>query len=159
MSDLRRNLTEPAPLRWAITAVVLIFLTLFLIIPLATVFISALAKGTEAYWSAVLEPDAICAPPRSSPQRSRFRSIWCSASVRMGVRSSTSRANLLTTLIDMPFAVSPVISGMLFILLFGRNGVFGSWLFDRHSGRVRRPGIVLATTTCRFRLSPARSFR
>jgi sulfate/thiosulfate transport system permease protein len=154
-SDLRRStLTEPAPLRWAITVIVLLFLALFLVVPLAAVFISAFAKGAEAYFSAVREPDAMSA----------LRLTLLAAAIAVplnlvfGVSAGWAIAkfdfpgkNLLTTLIDLPFAVSPVISGMLFVLLFGRNGVFGSWLFD-HDIRIvfAVPGIVLATIFVSF---------
>jgi sulfate transport system permease protein len=155
MSDLRRStLTEPAPLRWAITALVLVFLTLFLLIPLATVFISAFAKGMDAYFSAVREPDAMAALRLTL----LAAAIAVPCNLVFGVCAGWAIAkfdfpgkNLLTTLIDLPFAVSPVISGMLFVLLFGRNGVFGGWLFD-HDIRIvfAVPGIVLATIFVSF---------
>jgi len=155
MSDLRRStLTEPRFLRWTLTAVVLLFLTLFLIIPLASVFVAALEKGTEAYFSAIREPDAkaalmltLLAAAIAVPLNLVFGVCagWAIAKFDFPGKS------LLTTLIDLPFAVSPVISGMLFILLFGRNGVFGSWLFD-HGVRIvyAVPGIVLATVFVSF---------
>jgi sulfate/thiosulfate transport system permease protein len=155
MSDLRRStLTEPRALRWAITTVVLLFLTLFLIVPLASVFFAAFAKGVEAYFAAVKEPDAMAA----------LRLTLIAAAIAVpcnlvfGVCAGWAIAkfdfpgkSLLTTLIDLPFAISPVISGMLFILLFGRNGVFGSWLFE-HDVRIvfAVPGIVLATIFVSF---------
>jgi len=155
MADLRRStLTEPAPLRWAITAVVLLFLTLFLVVPLAAVFISAFAKGAEAYLSAVREPDAMSALRLTL----LAAAIAVPLNLLFGVSAGWAIAkfdfpgkNLLTTLIDLPFAVSPVISGMLFVLLFGRNGVFGPWLFD-HDIRIvfAVPGIVLATIFVSF---------
>jgi sulfate/thiosulfate transport system permease protein len=155
MSNVRRStLTEPAPVRWAITAVVLLFLTLFLLIPLAAVFISAFAKGMQAYVSAVREPDAMAALRLTL----LAAAIAVPCNLVFGVCAGWAIAkfdfpgkNLLTTLIDLPFAVSPVISGMLFVLLFGRNGVFGPWLFD-HDIRIvfAVPGIVLATIFVSF---------
>ena len=155
MSNIRRStLNEPPPVRWAITAVVLLFLTLFLLIPLATVFISAFAKGMEAYFSAVREPDAMAALRLTL----LAAAIAVPCNLVFGVCAGWAIAkfdfpgkNLLTTLIDLPFAVSPVISGMLFILLFGRNGVFGPWFLD-HNIRIvfAVPGIVLATIFVSF---------
>jgi sulfate transport system permease protein len=155
MSDLRRStLTEPAPLRWAITGTVLVFLTLFLIIPLAMVFVSAFAKGIEAYFAAVREPDAMAALRLTL----LAAAIAVPCNLVFGVCAGWAIAkfefpgkNLLTTLIDLPFAVSPVISGMLFVLLFGRNGVFGPWFLD-HDIRIvfAVPGIVLATIFVSF---------
>jgi sulfate transport system permease protein len=155
MSDLRRStLTEPAPVRWAITIVVLLFLTLFLLIPLATVFISAFEKGVEAYFTAVREPDAMAALRLTL----LAAAIAVPCNLVFGVCAGWAIAkfdfpgkNLLTTLIDLPFAVSPVISGMLFVLLFGRNGVLGSWFID-HNIRIvfAVPGIVLATIFVSF---------
>jgi sulfate transport system permease protein len=155
MSDLRRStLTEPAPLRWAVTALVIAFLTLFLLIPLATVFIAAFAKGWGAYVSAVREPDAMAALRLTLTAAA----IAVPLNLVFGVCAGWAIAkfdfpgkNLLTTLIDLPFAVSPVISGMLFVLLFGRNGVLGPWLID-HDIRIvfAVPGIVLATVFVSF---------
>ena len=155
MSDLRKSkLTEPRGLRWAIITVVLLFLTLFLIVPLVSVFVAAFAKGVEAYFSAIREPDA-----KSALQLTLLAAaIAVPFNLVFGVCAGWAIAkfdfpgkSLLTTLIDLPFAVSPVISGMLFILLFGRNGVFGSWLFD-HNVRIvfAVPGIVLATIFVSF---------
>ena len=141
-------------MRWAITAVVLLFLTLFLVVPLATVFIAAFEQGTEAYLEAVREPDAMAALRLTLIAAA----IAVPANLIFGVCAGWAIAkfdfpgkSLLTTLIDLPFAVSPVISGMLFILLFGRQGVFGDWLFDRDVQIVFAvPGIVLATIFVSF---------
>ena len=155
MSDLRRStLTEPAPLRWAITAVVLLFLTLFLVIPLATVFLSAFAQGVGAYLSAVREPDAMA----SLRLTLLAAAIAVPCNLFFGVCAGWAIAkfdfagkSLLITLIDLPFAVSPVISGMLFVLLFGRNGAFGPWFLDHGIPIVFAvPGIVLATIFVSF---------
>jgi len=155
MSDLRRStLTEPRFLRWTITAVVLLFLGLFLIVPLVSVFAAAFAKGAEAYFAAIREPDA-----KAALQLTLLAAaIAVPFNLVFGVCAGWAIAkfdfpgkSLLTTLIDLPFAVSPVISGMLFILLFGRNGYFGPWLID-HGVRIvfAVPGIVLATVFVSF---------
>jgi len=149
-----RALTEPAPIRWLLTAVALVFLVLFLVVPLAAVFSEAFQKGWEAYRSAVLEPDALAALKLTLIAAG----IAVPANLIFGVCASWAIGkfhfrgkNLLTTLIDLPFAVSPVISGMVFVLLFGRQGFFGPWLSD-HDIQVifAVPGIVLATIFVSF---------
>jgi sulfate transport system permease protein len=148
------HLTEPRAVRWALTGVVLAFLTLFLLIPLVAVFSSAFAKGVGPYFAAILEPDAIAALKLTL----LAAAIAVPCNLVFGVCASWAIAkfdfpgkSLLTTLVDLPFAVSPVISGMLFVLLFGRNGVFGPWFLD-HGIRVvfAVPGIVLATIFVSF---------
>jgi len=148
------HLTEPRAVRWAITGVVLVFLTLFLAIPLVAVFSSALAKGLGPYFAAVREPDAVAA--RELTLLAAVIAVPCN--LVFGVCAGWAIAkfdfpgkSLLTTLVDLPFAVSPLISGMLFVLLFGRNGVFGPWFLD-HDIRVvfAVPGIVLATVFVSF---------
>ena len=150
----RRDLTEPAAIRWGLTALALAFLTFFLFVPLAVVFTSAIAKGFSAYFEAIREPDAVAAlrltllaAAIAVPCNLIFGVCagWAIAKFRFPGRS------LLTTLIDLPFAVSPVIAGMLFILLFGRNGMFGPWFID-HNIRIvfAVPGIVLATIFVSF---------
>jgi sulfate transport system permease protein len=148
------HLTEPRAVRWAITGVVLVFLTLFLAIPLVAVFSSALAKGLGPYFAAVREPDAVAALELTL----LAAAIAVPCNLVFGVCAGWAIAkfdfpgkSLLTTLVDLPFAVSPVISGMLFVLLFGRNGVFGPWFLD-HGIRVvfAVPGIVLATVFVSF---------
>jgi sulfate transport system permease protein len=148
------HLTEPRAVRWAITGVVLVFLTLFLAIPLVAVFSSALAKGLGPYFAAVRQPDAVAALELTL----LAAAIAVPCNLVFGVCAGWAIAkfdfpgkSLLTTLVDLPFAVSPVISGMLFVLLFGRNGVFGPWFLD-HGIRVvfAVPGIVLATVFVSF---------
>ena len=150
----RRQLTEPAWLRGVLIALVLAFLALFLAVPLAMVFTEALAKGWQAYRDAIVQPDALAAlrltllaAAISVPANLIFgiAAGWAIAKFRFPGR------NLLITLIDLPFAVSPVISGMVFVLLFGRQGLFGLWLFDHDIKIVFAvPGIVLATMFVSF---------
>ena len=147
-------LTEPAWLRWSLIGVCLAFLGLFLAAPLVMVFSEALAKGVEAYRAAIVEPDAqaalwltLLAAGIAVPSNLVFgvAAGWAIAKFRFPGR------NLLITLIDLPFAVSPVIAGMIFVLMFGRQGWFGPWLFD-HDVKVifAVPGIVLATIFVSF---------
>ena len=145
----RHDLTEPLAVRIALTAVVLLFLALFLVLPLATVFAAAFSKGLSAYAGAIREPDAMSALWLTL----LTAAIAVPCNLVFGVAAGWAIAkfdfrgkSVLTTLIDLPFAVSPVISGMVFVLIFGRNGVFGPWFID-HGIRVvfAVPGIVLAT--------------
>jgi sulfate/thiosulfate transport system permease protein len=141
---------ESAVVRWTLTAVALLFLGLTLVVPLALVFHQALSKGLDIYWQAITEPDAISAAKLTLivaavavPVNLVFgvAAAWCISKFAFPGR------NLLVTLIDLPFAVSPVISGMIFVLLFGAHGWFGPWLLD-HDIRIifAVPGIILATT-------------
>ncbi|MBA2458612.1 MAG: sulfate ABC transporter permease subunit CysW [Gemmatimonadales bacterium] len=143
--------TGESPLvRWTLITVALGFLALVLLLPLALVFVQAFAKGLPTYWEAITDPDALSAARLTLlvasiavPVNLVFgvAAAWCIAKFQFPGR------NLLVTLIDLPFAVSPVISGMIFVLLFGAHGWFGTWLLE-HDIRIifAVPGIVLATT-------------
>ena len=137
-------------MRWTLIGIALVFLALVLVLPLALVFVQAFAKGLPAYWDAIREPDALSAAKLTLliaaiavPLNLVFgvAAAWCISKFEFRGK------NLLITLIDLPFAVSPVISGMIFVLLFGAHGWFGPWL-DEHDIKIifAVPGIVLATT-------------
>jgi sulfate/thiosulfate transport system permease protein len=141
---------ESRAVRWTLTGVALGFLALTLVLPLALVFVQALAKGLPAYWEAIREPDALGAAKLTL----LIASIAVPVNLIFGVAAAWCISKfefrgkqLLVTLIDLPFAVSPVISGMIFVLLFGAHGWFGPWL-DEHDVKVifAVPGMVLATT-------------
>src|SRR5262245_17349649 len=127
MTEMRRTdrrLTEPVVVRVGLITLVLAFLFVFLMLPLAMVFVSALSKGFDAYIDAVLEPDAIAALKLTL----LTAAIAVPCNLVFGVAAGWAIAkfdfrgkSLLTSLIDLPFAISPVISGMVFILIFGRN--------------------------------------
>jgi sulfate/thiosulfate transport system permease protein len=147
---LTRATGEGRLVRWSLIALALVFLAFTLLLPLVLVFHQALAKGFAAYWAAITEPDATSA--------ARLTLLITSIAVPINLVFGVAAAwciskfdfrgkNLLITLIDLPFAVSPVISGMIFVLLFGAHGWFGSWLFD-HDIKIifAVPGMVLATT-------------
>ena len=145
---------DPAWARWMLTAVALVFLVLFLVLPLAVVFAQALEKGLGYYLASISEPDAMSAIRLTLltvaivvPSNVIFAAAWAIA------KFSFPGKSLLTTLIDLPFAVSPVISGLVYVLVFGAQGWFGPWLIA-HNVRVifAVPGIVLATAfvTCPF---------
>ena len=153
-SPAPRSLTEPLAVRVGLTLTALAFLVLFLVVPLAAVFSEALAKGWRAYVDAVREPMALSALKLTLltagiavPLNLLFglAAAWCIAKFDFSGKSA------LTTLIDLPFAVSPVISGMIFILLFGRNSPLGPWL-AAHDLKIvfAVPGLVLATVFVTF---------
>ncbi len=144
-----RHLTEPRGARWALTAASFGFLVLFLLLPLLVVFVESLRKGLEAYAAAVAEPAALAAV--------RLTLLTAAISVPLNLAFGIAAAwaiakfefrgkSVLTTLIDLPLSVSPVISGMLFVLLFGAQGLLGPLLAE-HDVKVvfAVPGIVLAT--------------
>jgi sulfate transport system permease protein len=140
---------ESRAVRWTLTAVALGFLALTLGLPLVLVFHQAFARGLGAYLAAIREPDALSAARLTL----LIASIAVPANLVFGVAAAWCIAKfefrgkiVLTTLIDLPFAVSPVISGMIFVLLFGMHGWFGGWLFD-HDVKIifAVPGMVLAT--------------
>jgi sulfate transport system permease protein len=150
----RGHLTEPAIVRWSVTIVALGFVTVFLIVPLAAVFIEAFSKGLEAYRTAIVEPDAVAALKLTLIAAA----VAVPLNVIFGVAAGWALGKfafpgrqLLLTLIDLPFAVSPVIAGLVFVLLFGRRGWLGPWLID-HGFQVvfAVPGIVLATVFVSF---------
>lgn len=140
---------EPPWLRAALIAVALAFLAIFLALPLVAVFAQALAKGWDAYAAAVVEPDALSAIRLTLT----VAAIAVPLNLVFGVAAAWSMTkfdfpgkSLLGTLIDLPFSVSPVVSGLIYILIFGAQGWFGEWLTD-HDIKVvfAIPGIVLAT--------------
>jgi len=149
-----RRLTEPAGVRYLLTGIALGFLALFLVLPLAVVFVEALRNGLGPYFESIQDPDAMAAlrltliaAAFAVPANLVFgvAAGWAIAKFRFPGRT------LLTTLIDLPFAVSPVISGMVFVLLFGRNGFLGPWAADLDLRIVFAvPGIVLATMFVSF---------
>jgi sulfate transport system permease protein len=149
-----KGLTEPLLVRWLLTGVALIFLSLFLFVPLTALFTQAFEKGAGAYFAAIREPDALSAV--------RLTLLTAAISVPLnlvfGVAAAWAIAkfqfpgkSLLITLIDLPFSVSPVISGLIYVLLFGLQGWLGPWL-DLHDIKIifAVPGIVLATIFVTF---------
>jgi sulfate transport system permease protein len=145
---------EPAFVRWLLIITALVFLALFLVVPLAAVFSQALEKGLGTYWEATREPDALAAIRLTL----LTAAIAVPLNLLFGLAGSWAIAkfdffgkNVLITLIDLPFAVSPVISGMIFVLLFGAQGWLGPWL-EAHDLKIifAVPGIVLATIFVTF---------
>jgi len=142
-------LTEARAARAALIAVALFFLVVFLIVPLVVVFVEALRRGFGAYFSALTEPAARSAIKLTVitalivvPINALFGLAAAWAITKFEFRAK----NLLITLIDLPFSVSPVIGGMVFVLLFGLQGLLGPWL-ARHGIAIvfAVPGIIIAT--------------
>ncbi len=146
--------SEPALIRFAIVAITLAFVGLFIVLPLTTVFIQAFSKGIPAYLSALSNPDALSAV--------RLTLLVAFLSVSMNLCFGLSAAwaitkfrfpgkTLLVTLIDLPFSVSPVVAGLVFVLLFGLQGFAGPWLAAHDIAIIfALPGIVLATVFVTF---------
>ena len=143
-------LTESATVQWLLTGIALLFLAAFLLVPLAAVFAGALAQGVRAYFAAFADPDALASIRLTLltaalvvPLNLVFgvAAAWAIGKFRFPGRS------LLITLIDLPLSVSPVVSGLIYVLLFGLQGILGPYLM-RHGIRIifALPGIVLATT-------------
>ena len=142
-------LEEPRAVRVVLIAVALLFLVIFLILPLVAVFVEAFRGGIGAYFAAITEPEALSAiyltlliALISVPLTAAFgiAAAWSVTKFEFKGKS------LLLTLIDLPFSVSPVIAGMVFVLLFGLQGIFGTWL-SAHGIKIifAVPGIILAT--------------
>jgi len=151
----RNNLrTEPRAVRIVIIALAMIFLTVFVVLPLALVFAQAFSKGVLAYFSALADPEALSAIKLTLI----VAAISVGLNLVFGLVASWAITKFefpgkifLITLIDLPFSVSPVISGLVFVLLFGAQGYFGNWLRD-HDIQIlfAVPGIALATTFVTF---------
>ena len=151
---MARPITEPQAVRLLLITVALGFLALFLVAPLVVVFQQALEKGLSAYLAAIREPEALAALRLTL----LTAAIAVPANLLFGLTASWAIArfdfpgrSVLLTLIDLPFAISPVISGVVFVLLFGRQGWLGPWL-AAHDVKVvfAVPGIVLATVFVTF---------
>jgi sulfate transport system permease protein len=146
--------TENFPVRVLLIAVSVIFLVLFLLLPLAAVFVEAFRAGVGAYFAAITEPDAVSAIKLTL----LVAAIAVPANLIFGLAASWAIAkfdfagkSILNTLIDLPFSVSPVISGLIYVLLFGLQGYFGHWLQDHNIQIIfALPGIVLATIFVTF---------
>ena len=149
-----RVTTEPKVVRWLLILVAVAFLCLFLLLPLIAIFVKAFEKGMEVYLASITHPDALSAIKLTLiviliavPLNTIFgvAAAWAITKFQFKGKS------VLITIIDLPFAVSPVIAGLVFILLFSSHGVFGPWLFEHDLKIVfALPGIVLATVFVTF---------
>ncbi len=150
----RVSTTESPWVRRTLTGIALAFLLLFLVLPLAAVFTEALRKGAGAYFEALKEPDAwsairltLITAAIAVPLNLVFgvAAAWCIAKYEFRGKA------FLTTLVDLPFSVSPVVAGLIYVLMFGAQGWFGPWL-AAHDIKIvfAIPGIVLATIFVTF---------
>ena len=145
---------EPVWVRWTLVTLALLFLVGFLVMPLAIVFTQAFSKGVAVYVSALVEPNALAAI--------RLTLLVAAIAVPLNLVFGVSAAwaiskfdftgkNLLITLIDLPFSVSPVVSGLIYVLMFGMQGWMGEWLSEHGIKLIFAvPGIVLATIFVTF---------
>jgi sulfate/thiosulfate transport system permease protein len=146
--------TERAMIRALLIGLALVFMALMLILPVVVVFTEALRKGVSIYFAAFSDPDALAAiqltlmvAAISVPLNTIFgiAASWAIAKFEFNGKS------LLITLIDLPFSISPVVSGLIYVLLFGAQGVFGPWLKEHGIEIIfALPGIVLATVFVTF---------
>ena len=146
--------TESSWVRYTLISIALVFVLLFLVLPLAAVFTEALRKGFGAYFAALQEPDAwsaiqltLIAAAIAVPLNLVFgvSAAWAIAKYEFWGKS------FLTTLVDLPFSVSPVVAGLIYVLIFGAQGWFGPWLQANDIKIIFAvPGIVLATIFVTF---------
>jgi sulfate transport system permease protein len=156
VSESRGSLvtTEKRPVRVILITVAVVFLVLFLLLPLAAVFVEAFRAGVRHYFLSITEPDALSAIKLTL----LVAAIAVPANVVLGLAASWAIAkfefkgkSVLNTLIDLPFSVSPVISGLIYVLLFGAQGYFGPFLQSQGIQIIfALPGIVLATIFVTF---------
>ncbi len=150
----KRATSEPTWVRWGLIGLTLAFLGLFLLVPLAAVFAEAFRKGWGVYLAAITEADALSAMKLTliaSVISVPLNLVFGVAAAWAITKFDFKGKSFLITLIDLPFAVSPVIAGLIFVLIFGLQGWFGEWLID-HDLKVvfAVPGIVLATIFVTF---------
>jgi sulfate transport system permease protein len=151
---LRNAITEPAAVRWLVSLAALGFIILFLVMPLIAVFVEALRHGIGPYLAAVIDPDALAAV--------RLTLMVAAIAVPLNLVFGLAAAwaiskfdfagkSILITLIDLPFSVSPVVSGLVYVLLYGAHGWFGPWLKAHDIQLIFAvPGLVLATIFVTF---------
>lgn len=149
-----QHITEPRLVKWILISIALLFLGFLLVLPLVSIFAEAFRKGAEVYAAALVESDAASAIRLTLT----VAAIAVPANLIFGIAAawvitkfSFKGKNLLISLIDLPYAVSPVISGLIYVLLFGAHGWFGPWL-QAHDIKIlfALPGIVLATIFVTF---------
>jgi len=151
----RRAQEDPAPVRWSLIGLALVIMGLLVVIPLVNVFYEALARGPKTYWdSLVADPDTVSAILLTL----RVAPVAVLANLVFGVAAAWAIARfrfpgraLLTAMIDLPFAVSPVVAGLVIVLIFGLQGWLGPWLRE-HDIKIifATPGLILATAFVTF---------
>ncbi|WP_436799668.1 sulfate ABC transporter permease subunit CysW [Peribacillus frigoritolerans] len=152
---IARNVTkEPKSIQWILISIVLLFLTLFLVVPLIAIFVKAFEKGAEAYFAAIAHPDAMAAIKLTLivvlitlPLNAIFGVVAAWTITKYDFKGK----NFLITLIDLPFSVSPVIAGLIFVLLFGLHGTLGPLLQALDIKVIFSiPGIIIASIFITF---------
>lgn len=148
-THVETTLTEPKWIRILLTLITVVFISLFLILPLIYIFSAALVNGISVYWSSITNPDALSSIYLTLtvlvivvPINTAFGILlaWTTTKYRFKGKS------LLVTLADLPFSISPVIGGLIFVLLFGDHGFLGKWLIGHNIQLVfNTTGIVIAT--------------
>ena len=150
----QRGIEDPWWIRGTLIGMTILFLLVFLLLPLVNVFCQALSKGLTHYWAALIAPDTqsaigltLAVAAISVPLNLVFGLAAAWAIAKFQFRGKT----LLVTLIDLPFSISPVVSGMMFVILFGLQGYFGTWLDNRNIQIIFAfPGLVLVTVFVTF---------
>ncbi|MBT2737347.1 sulfate ABC transporter permease subunit CysW [Bacillus sp. ISL-7] len=141
--------SEPRLVRWLLITLALAFLGLFLVLPLVAIFIKAFDKGIAVFLEAVSNPDALSAIKLTlviTLITVPLNAIFGVAAAWAVTKFNFKGKSLLITIIDLPFAISPVIAGLVFVLLFSAHGLFGQWLIDHNIKIIFAvPGIALAT--------------
>ena len=148
------NITEPRPLQWLLIGIALLFLAVMLVIPLAAVFAEALKGGWRLYLASLSETEALSAVKLTLMTAAIVVPVNAVLGVAMAwllTRFDFRGKQLLTTLLDLPFSVSPVVAGLMFVLLFGAHTALGGWL-EAHGIQIifAVPGIILATLFVTF---------
>ncbi len=150
----QRGREEPPAIKWTLIGVAWLFCLVFLLVPLANVLAQAFSRGGAFWWESLVQPDTwsairmtLIVAAISVPLNVIFGLAAAWAIAKFDFRGKVA----LTTIIDLPFSVSPVVAGLMLVLLFGRQGFFGEWLAD-HNIRIifALPGVVLATTFVTF---------
>jgi sulfate transport system permease protein len=149
MKGINASRTEPKFFRWFLIGIVILFLTVFLFLPLAVIFVNAFRQGVPFYFQSLVTPDAL-----SAIRLTIFTAlVSVPLNLIFGVAASWAIAkfdfpgkNALITLIDLPLSVAPVISGLIYILIFGAQGLFGPWLMDHGIKIMFAPPAIILTT-------------
>lgn len=148
------NITEPRPLQWLLIGIALLFLAVMLVIPLTAVFAEALKGGWRLYLASLSDTEALSAIKLTLITAAIVVPVNAVLGVAMAwllTRFDFRGKQLLTTLLDLPFSVSPVVAGLMFVLLFGAHTALGGWL-EAHGIQIifAVPGIILATLFVTF---------
>lgn len=154
MKKTRSATDDPPLLRYLLCGIAFVFIALFLVLPLMVVFSEALARGLGPVWTAITDTDSLAAIRLSLLAAAiavPLNTVFGIAASWAIVKFDFPGKAFLVTLIDLPFSVSPVVAGLIYVLVFGRQGWFGSWLTD-HDIHIlfALPGIVLATIFVTF---------